>query len=46
MLLLGYALGGLTAILHHRFVVRPALEKAIGELLELRRIATELENHQ
>ena len=46
LLLLGCALGILISLLGHRFFVRPALEKAIGELLKLRRIITELENRQ
>jgi len=44
LLLLGYALGALTTSLHHYFVVKPQLELAISNLLELRRIITELEN--
>lgn len=45
MLLLGYVLGALPAILHHYFVVKPALERAMVDLLELRRFVAELENN-
>jgi hypothetical protein len=36
LLLLGWALGLATRMAHHRFVVKPELEKAIAELEALR----------